>query len=94
MAKTADKEDPQVQESHEDAICRLRGKARWYAFSMPALSEELNELADALEAAHARRVEAVARTCCSLGRLAGYGARQIDEERKKSARAGRPRRRA
>lgn len=39
------------------------------------------DLADRIEAAHKREVESVAARCCSLGRLAGYGASEIKHQR-------------
>lgn len=40
----------------------------------------LNTLADRLDAAHKREIEATAAKCCQLGRLAGYGASEIKHQ--------------
>ena len=65
------------QETVADIVAQIRAAA--YIQNADSPQSVLN-LADRLEAAHKREVEATAAKCCQLGRLAGYGASEIKHQ--------------
>ena len=74
------------QETVADIVAEMRGPVK-PGETLNNTYELLNGFADRYDAAHKREVESVAARCCSLGRLAGYGASEIKHQRESGNRA-------
>ena len=68
-------------ETVADIIAEMRGDANADEYTPDGiLGQKLNYIANRLDAAHKREIEAIAAKCCQLGRLAGYGASEIKHQ--------------